>query len=262
MKVFKVSTVIYVIIAVTIALALVATQSGKPSPERALRMLQDGNKRFAAGKLLHPHTGVERMQLADTTDQADHAYATVLTCSDSRVPAEYIFDAGVMDLFVVRVAGNVVNTDEAGAIEYGLAHVRTPVLVVLGHTQCGAVTAVANAMQGKGGKVERNIPPLIASIEPAVEEALHKHPDLAGKDALIPYAVEDNIWLAIRNLFKLSPATREMVADGDVKVVGAIYDVGTGKIHWLPEDKVKKILAEVNKDPDRFVNPMALADSY
>ncbi len=260
MKVFKVSTIIYVIIAVTIA--LVATQNGKPGPSRALRMLQEGNKRFAAGKLQHPHTDAERLQLADTVDQADHAYATVLTCSDSRVPAEYIFDAGVMDLFVVRVAGNVVKTDEAGAIEYGLTHVRTPVLVVLGHTQCGAVTAVAKALQGQGGKVERNIPPLIASIEPAVEEALHEHPDLAGNNELIPYAVENNVWLAIRNLFMRSPATRELVEDGDVKVVGAIYDVGTGKVRWLSEDKVKGILAEVNKDPDRYVDPMAQADTY
>ncbi len=260
MKVFKVSTLIYVIIALVII--LVAMSGGKPGPAKALRMLQEGNNRFVAGKLEHPHSDSARLKLAGKEDQGDHAYATVLTCSDSRVPAEYIFDAGVMDLFVVRVAGNVVNPDEAGALEYGLSHVHTPVLVVLGHTQCGAVKAVAKAMQGHGGKIERNIPPLITSIEPAVEQALHDHPELAGKPELLPYAEVDNVWQAIRNLFMLSPSTRELVEDGDVKVVGAIYDVSTGKVRWLSQDKVEDILAQVNKDPDRYIDPMALSDSY
>ena len=85
---------------------------------------------------------VERLIQAGKESQGDHAYATVITCSDSRVPVERVFDAGVMDIFVIRVAGNVCDVDEVGSIEYGLAHVHTPVLVVLGHTQCGAVTAV------------------------------------------------------------------------------------------------------------------------
>lgn len=260
MKEYKVFLLIYVIIAVTIALS--ATQSGKPSPARALRMLHEGNKRFVSGKLEHPHSGVERMKLAGTADQAGHAYATVLTSSDSRVPAEYIFDAGVMDLFVIRVAGNVVNRGEAGAIEYGLSQIGTPVLVVMGNTQSGAVTAVAKAMQGQGGKIERNIPPLISAIEPAVEQALDEHPELAGKPELISYAVENNVWNSIRNLFIKSPATRELVADGDVKVVGAVYDVAAGKVLWLSEDKVMRILSEVNKNPHRYIDPMALSDTY
>lgn len=96
----------------------------------------------------------------------------MITCSDSRVPVELVFDAGVMDIFVVRVAGNVCDTDEVGSIEYGLAHVNTPVLVVLGHTQCGAVTAVTHAVQGKGHALELNIPPLVDNIEPAVKRAM------------------------------------------------------------------------------------------
>jgi carbonic anhydrase len=111
------------------------------TPEAALKALRQGNERFAAGEAVHPRTDAARLAQAGTESQGDHAYATVLACSDSRVPVERLFDAGVMDIFVVRVAGNVVQGDEAGSIEYGLAHVKTPVLVVLGHTQCGAVTA-------------------------------------------------------------------------------------------------------------------------
>lgn len=85
---------------------------------------------------------------------------------------ERLFDAGIMDIFVIRVAGNVVDTDEAGSIEYGLSHVNTPVLVVLGHTQCDAVTAVTNMIQGHGHALERNIPPLVNNIEPAAKKAM------------------------------------------------------------------------------------------
>ena len=138
--------------------------STKPSPEKAIAILKEGNARFVAGKSLHPNADSKRLLLSGNADQGDYAYATVITCSDSRVPVETIFDAGVMDIFVIRVAGNVCNVDEIGSIEYGLAHVRTPVLIVLGHTKCGAVTAVTHAFHGKCHRLERNIPPLIKGI--------------------------------------------------------------------------------------------------
>jgi len=91
---------------------------------------------------------------------------------------ELIFDAGVMDIFAIRVAGNVCDTDEVGSIEYGLAHVNIPILVVLGHTQCGAVTAVTHKVHGEGHKLERNIPPLVDNIIPAVKMTVEKHKEL------------------------------------------------------------------------------------
>mgnify|MGYP006289472607 CR=1 FL=1 len=228
----------------------------KPGPDEALEMLKSGNQRFAEGKSIHPRSGLDRTALAGQANQGDYAYATVLSCSDSRVPVERIFDAGVMDLFVVRVAGNVCNTDEIGCIEYGLAHVNTPVLVVLGHTQCGAVTAVTQAVHGKGGELERNIPPLVSSIEPAVRRAMSTHPDIQG-EAIVPYAIEENIWQGIQNLFMASPAVRNLAKEGKAKIVGAMYDVGNGRIQWLAESKVSDILAEVESNPDRAMNPMA-----
>lgn len=234
----------------------VAGKTGKPSPDETIKMLKEGNNRFVNGMSNHPHSDFKRLMQCGTENQGDHAYATVITCSDSRVPVERIFDAGLMDIFVIRVAGNVCDVDEAGSIEYGLAHVNTPVLVVLGHTQCGAVTAVTHAVHGKGHELERNIPPLVDNIQPAVERAIKDHPEAKG-DTVIPYAIEENVWQGIEDLFMISPATREIVKNGSAKVVGAIYDVGTGKIKWLADKKVGEILKRVEENPNRATNPMA-----
>jgi len=227
--------------------------ASKPSPDLAIAMLQQGNIRFVKGESTHPHLDAERRLLAITESQADHAFATVLSCSDSTVPVEAIFDAGVMDIFVVRVAGNVCDVDERGSIEYGIAHVHTPVVVVLGHTQCGAVTAVTQSIQGHGHELERNIPELVANIEPAVKKAMELNPDVKGND-IIPMAIEENVWAAIKELLMQSPVTRNFVAKGYVKVLGAIYDIGTGNIDWLAEDKVLEILSAVEASPDKDVS--------
>jgi len=240
------------------AAALASSEAAKPGPDEALRLLREGNGRFVAATAENPRSDAARCALAGRSNQGDYAYATVLACSDSRVPVERIFDAGIMDLFVVRIAGNVVDTDEAGSIEYGLAHVDTPVLVVLGHTQCGAVTAVTAEVEGRGHALERNIPPLVDNIAPAVRRAAAAHPDLHGAD-LIPHGIEENVWQSVEDLFKASPATRELVHAGKAKVVGAIYDVGTGQVAWLPEEKVAAILAAVEASPDKATEAMAKA---
>ncbi|MBF0257280.1 MAG: carbonic anhydrase [Desulfamplus sp.] len=236
--------------------------AAKISPDVAIGKLIQGNIRFAKGEPTHPNLDAERRLLAATESQADHAFATVLACSDSRVPVEAIFDAGVMDIFTVRVAGNVCDVDERGSIEYGLAHVHTPVLVVMGHTQCGAVTAVTQAVQGHGHALERNIPDLVANIEPAVKNAMELNPDLKGDD-IIPIAIEENVWSAIEELFMQSPVTREYVSNGYVKVVGAIYDIGTGNVDWLSEDKTLDILAKVEASEEKAVMEVgAVKDSH
>jgi carbonic anhydrase len=224
--------------------------SFKSSPDKILRTLKEGNERFASGKPTYPHGDPARVDLATTWNQAYYAYATVLSCSDSMVPVELIFDAGIMDLFVVRVAGNVANTDEIGSIEYGLAHVKTPVLVILGHTRCGAVTAVSQAMAEPGHKLERNIAPLFDNIVPAVKRAMEQHPDLHG-EAIVPFAIEENVWQAAEDLFMKSPAVRNLARSGKVKIVGAIYDLATAKVEWLPSEKIAEILIRVEASPDK-----------
>ena len=123
-------------------------------------------------------------------------------------------------------------------------------MVVLGHTQCGAVTAVTHAVHGKGHRLELNIPPLVDNIIPAVKRAMDDHPKIHG-DAIIPYAIEANVWQGIEDLFMKSPSTRNLVKKGKAKVVGAIYDVSTGSISWLPDTKVAEILKRVELSPDR-----------
>lgn len=224
--------------------------SDKPTPDQVLQMLKDGNERFSSGKPAYLTCDPARIDLASKSDQGYYAYATVLSCSDSRVPVELIFDAGIMDLFVVRVAGNVCDTDEIGSIEYGLAHVKTPVLVVLGHTRCGAVTAVSQAVGGHGHKLERNIPPLVDNIIPAVKRAMEEHPDLHG-EAIVPFAIEENVWQAVEDLFMKSPAVRDLAKSGRVLVTGAIYDLSTGKVSWLPQAKIGEILQRAEASPDK-----------
>lgn len=226
------------------------------TPDQAIERLRAGNARFVAGEAEHPNADAARLALAARANQGDPAYATVLTCSDSRVPTELLFDAGVMDIFSIRVAGNVCNTDEVGCIEYGVCHVHTPVALVLGHTQCGAVTAVTRALQGGGARLERNILPLTASIEIAVRRAMDAHPDLSG-DALIPAAIEENLWLAVERLFLRSPAVRAAVHAGTTKVLGAMYDVGTGEVCLLSEEKALAILGAAEQNPERETEPLA-----
>ncbi len=253
----KASIVLSVVAALLLAGGASASSTAKkPSPDEAIAMLKAGNQRFVSGQSINPHSDAKRIAQAAKENQGDHAYATIISCSDSRVPVETIFDAGIMDLFIIRVAGNVCDTDEIGSIEYGLAHVNTPVLVVLGHSQCGAVTAVTHAMHGEGHALERNIPPLVDNIQPAVTRASQQNPQIHG-EAIIPYAIEENVWQAIEDLFRESPATREMVKSGKAKVVGAMYVLETGNVEFLPEEKVEKILARVESSRNKAMDAMA-----
>lgn len=173
-----------------------------------------------------------------------------------RLPVELIFDSGVMDLFVIRVAGNVCDMVEIGSIEYGVAHVNTPVLVVLGHKQCGAVTAVTHGIQGRGHKLERNIPPLVDNIQPAVERAMAKSPHLHADD-VIPAAIVENGWQGVDDLLQNSPAIRQAMLEEKVKVVGAIYDVGTGQIEWLAPEKPYQLLAKIEASEGKITEVYA-----
>jgi carbonic anhydrase len=205
--------------------------------DEAIALLTEGNERYAAGEQQYPNQDRSRRNL--TTSKGQHPFATVIACSDSRVPVETLFDRGIGDIFVIRVAGNVIDTDEAGSIEYGVDHLATPVFVVLGHTHCGAVTAVVS-----NAALHGNIPPLVDNIVPAVLKAKDEHPALKG-DALVEEAVKYNIWQAISDLFQKSSITVKRVKYGKLKVIGAVYDIETGKVSWLGEHpNQKNLLAE------------------
>lgn len=190
---------------------------------------------FVGGKSTRPNSDMLRLQ---ETSKGQHPFVTINSCSDSRVPPELLFDRGFGDLFIVRNAGNVSSTDEVGTIEYGTEHLGTRLVVVMGHTKCGAVTAVA-----KGEHVGGSIPKLVAPIVPAVTRVKAAHAG-HGADEWINKAIVENVWEQVANILKKSPTVREMVADGKVKIVGAVYDVETGKVEFLGEHpQQSKVLA-------------------
>lgn len=206
------------------------------SPAEALKRLEDGNARYVSGESRCPRADAERMK--ETAEHGQHPFVAMLACSDSRVPVELIFDQGVGDLFVIRVAGNVCAVDETGTVDYGVEHLGTPLVVVLGHSSCGAVTAAT-----MGDEVHGSTAALVEHIRPAVETARRANPN-ATKEQLVPAAIEDNVWQAIGDLFRQSPTVRERVQAGKLKVVGALYDVYEGKVKWLGEHPEQANLVE------------------
>ncbi|MEZ4647289.1 MAG: carbonic anhydrase [Candidatus Eisenbacteria bacterium] len=215
-----------------LALSAIAASSfasgGGPgvTADEAYDKLKEGNERFVTGKMLHPN--YDRHHRFETA-KGQHPFVTVIGCSDSRVPIEVVFDQGIGDTFIIRVAGNVCDTDEVGSIEYGVDHLETPLLVVLGHESCGAVTAVV-----KKAELHGSIPALVDNIEPAVEHARKLHPRLSPDD-LVPFAVRANVMQSIEDLLTRSDSVRERAKNHQVRIVGAVYDLETGKVSWLGE---------------------------
>jgi methyl-accepting chemotaxis protein len=229
------------------AAAVHAAEAPAPvSPDEALKRLVQGNARYVDGAPTHPRQDDARR--AKTVADGQHPFATILSCSDSRGPVELIFDQGVGDLFVVRVAGNVADVDEIGSIEYGVGHLHTPLLVVLGHTGCGAVTAVVNKADVHG-----HIAALVDNIKPAAERTRHDHPELSGS-ALVGEAVKENVLQSIEDLLTKSEEVRELVKAGKLKVVGGVYDLQAGAVTWSGahprQDALVEATAATHADTD------------
>jgi carbonic anhydrase len=195
------------------------------SADEALKLLKDGNARYIEGKAQHPHQTRERRAI--TAGQGQKPFVTILSCSDSRVPVEILFDRGIGDIFVVRVAGNVAGGDEMGSMEYAAEHLNIPLVVVLGHSQCGAVTAVA-----EGAKVHGHLAALLKPIQPAVGKAKAENPGVTG-EALVNAAIKANIWQAMEDLLQKSSIIKGLVKAGKIKVLGALYELDTGQVQWL-----------------------------
>lgn len=207
-----------------------------------MQLLKDGNARYVAGQSTHAHQGPDRR--VETAKGGQHPVATIIGCSDSRAPLEVLFDQGVGDIFVIRVAGNLAGPDELGSIEYGVGHLGTPVVLVLGHTACGAVTAAV-----QNAKVHGNIPALINQIKPAVAKAKTWSPNASGDD-LLNKSIKANVWLTMENILRKSHEVREFVKNGRVLVVGGIYDLSTGQVTWLGQHPEQgKILVAAEHKP-------------
>jgi len=196
----------------------------KITADQALQILKEGNARFVAGKRDKSHKFLSRAY--ETVEYGQRPIATFLSCSDSRVPLEIIFDQNIGDLFSIRVVGNICRDSQLGSIEFGVKHLKTQLCVVLGHTKCGAVTA---ACTGQG--LEENIQALMQSISPAVERAQA----LTGKigNEIVEVCCEENVFVQIETMFKKSGILREAARQGKLSIIGAVYDIETGIVTFL-----------------------------
>jgi carbonic anhydrase len=197
-----------------------------PTAEQALAWLEEGNARFVKNNAENPNSSTERVS---EVASGQHPFASILSCADSRVPVERVFDRGVGDLFVIRVAGNVAGESETGTIEYGTGHLHTPLLVVMGHTSCGAVGAAAS-----GAELHGAVAKLVSRIQPSVDQAKAQYPELKP-DQIAPIAIRLNVMNTIENLITGSEEIRELASAGKLEIVGAVYDLTSGRVQFLGE---------------------------
>jgi carbonic anhydrase len=202
------------------------------SATEALKKLRDGNQRYGSDvrslEAMTSHS--RRSELAKTQDPC----AIVLGCSDSRVPAEIVFDQGLGELFVIRVAGNIVAPSQIGSVEFAAQRFGTPLVVVMGHSACGAIDATIEAMKGSQdrGPESRNLMSIVDRIRPAIEPLMHT--ELAHDPrALKREAVRANVLASANHLRHGSPILEGLIAHGDLMVVGAEYNLETGNVDFF-----------------------------
>ena len=198
----------------------------------ALQRLRDGNRRFTANigsaeaQLRHPRRAV--------LPQDQLPFAIVLGCSDARVPAEIVFDQGLGDLFVIRVAGNIVAPSQVGSVEFAASRFNTRLVVVLGHSQCGAIEATLEELQRPAENQSRNLRSIVDRVRPSVEVLLKtelRH-DL---DALLQHAVRANVALSVDHLRHGSEVLEELIRNEGLRIVGAEYSLTTGIVEFFDE---------------------------
>lgn len=192
------------------------------APAEAISKLKEGNSRYTSGNLQHPgQTTERRTELAKT----QHPFAAIVSCSDSRVPPEVVFDQGLGDLFVVRVAGNVINDEGLGSLEYTVDHLGTRLILVLGHQRCGAVDAARETIAAKG-KAPGHIQSLVTAIKPAVEATSKEDLDAT---------IKANVKHVVDTLRSSTPILKAAVDSGKLQIVGGYYSLDTGAVAFLDE---------------------------
>ncbi|AET67666.1 carbonic anhydrase [Desulfosporosinus orientis DSM 765] len=192
------------------------------SPNEAKQLLSDGNERYTTGKTLKKDISINKR--SELLEKGQHPFAVIVSCSDSRVPPEILFDQALGDLFVIRVAGNVITPVELGSVEYAVEHLGTPLVVVLGHEACGAVTA---ALQAEGG--HGNIGEIIKIIKPAVDKA--KGMGLNDKDVL-DKSIDLNVKNTREDILE-SPIIQERVKSNRLQIIGMKYDLDQGNLQYI-----------------------------
>lgn len=188
-----------------------------------IEKLRAGNRRFVTGSRLYPNQSpAHRQALA----AGQNPFAAILGCADSRVPPEIIFDQGLGDLFTVRVAGNIVDNASLGSLEYAVQHLSVPLVVVLGHSSCGAVQAAMASSPSQG-----RIASLVAAIQPALKESSTKPGETS--DQALANAVRSNVTLVVHQLLTAAPILATLVNQGTISIVGAYYNLTSGVVEFL-----------------------------
>ncbi len=190
--------------------------------DSAIKRLSEGNARFVEGESIHPH---EAFAWRSNLENEQHPWAVLLSCSDSRVPPELIFDQGFGDLFVIRVAGNIVDTDVIASIEYAVDYLDTKLVVVMGHTHCGAVSAAVDSELHEAHE-PAEITSLVHRIQPAVAFI-----DGESREETINRSVSNNVELSVSRLKEVGDLERAL-EQRSVKIVGAMYDMHTGVVSF------------------------------
>jgi carbonic anhydrase len=217
---------------VLLALLIVVVFSGfvfaGTAGDESLQKLMDGNKRYVSGDLAKKNIGDDRRK---ELLKGQKPFAIVITCSDSRVPPELLFDQGLGDIFVIRVAGNVVDPIELGSIEYGAEHLNAPLLILLGHSKCGAVKATLETK----GKAEGNIGAIVKKIDPAAKAATKK----GGSDEeILEAAIKGNLRNVYKDIMTKSTIIPHLAKEGKLKIVAAEYSLSTGQVEMVDLPKM------------------------
>lgn len=191
------------------------------TPKDILTSLQEGNQRFISNNQIKR----EYSEQIGITSGGQYPYAVVLSCIDSRVPVEVVFDQGIGDIFSARVAGNVIDEDMLGSIEYACAAAGSKLILVLGHTKCGAVTSACKGVE------MGNVTALLSKIKPAVDTVIQKGDEITSEK--IEEVVVKNVQLSMDRIKKESQILKDLIDNGTVDLVGGIYDVATGKVNII-----------------------------
>jgi carbonic anhydrase len=205
------------------AAAPAKAHAGPVTADEALKMLMEGNERFVSGK---PRSRAGDVARRAELAQSQSPYAVIVCCSDSRVGPELVFDSGLGDLFVIRTAGEVFADPGYGSIEYAVEHLHAPLVVVVGHERCGAVSAAV-----AGGEAPGHIASIVKALQPAVQATKGQPGDA------IENAVKEQVRELVAKLQSTGPILSEFAHEGKLKIVGAYHDLDTGKVEMLPGEK-------------------------
>ena len=196
------------------------------TPAMALELLKEGNRRFVNNLKVNRNL----LQQANETSDGQHPFAVILSCIDSRTSAELIFDQGLGDIFSVRIAGNIINEDILGSMEFGCKVAGSKIIVVLGHTKCGAVKGACDHVE------MGNLTALLTKIRPAVdEETTTKENRNSNNPGFVENVATINVKRTVQSIMQRSPILKEMIENGEIGIVGGTHDITTGEVKFYPD---------------------------